>query len=53
SMGQAFSSTYANDVMFSLFVNQSNSGHAYHKGEEILKEDRKESEFQWQRNYCL
>ncbi|GJQ94516.1 ribonuclease H-like domain-containing protein [Tanacetum coccineum] len=25
-------------------------GHAYHKGEEILKEDRKESEFQWQRN---
>ncbi|GJW30422.1 putative ribonuclease H-like domain-containing protein [Tanacetum coccineum] len=26
-------------------------GHAYHKGEEILKEDRKESEFQWQRNY--
>ncbi|GKE86608.1 reverse transcriptase domain-containing protein, partial [Tanacetum coccineum] len=25
-------------------------GHAYHKGEEILKEDRKESKFQWQRN---
>ncbi|GJV66536.1 putative ribonuclease H-like domain-containing protein [Tanacetum coccineum] len=24
--------------------------HAYHKGEEILKEDRKESKFQWQRN---
>ncbi|GJX10483.1 hypothetical protein Tco_0200342, partial [Tanacetum coccineum] len=26
-------------------------GHAYHEGEEILKEDMKESEFQWQRNY--
>ncbi|GKA14831.1 putative ribonuclease H-like domain-containing protein [Tanacetum coccineum] len=25
-------------------------GHAYHEGEEILKEDRKESELQWQRN---
>ncbi|GJX49800.1 ribonuclease H-like domain-containing protein [Tanacetum coccineum] len=25
-------------------------GHAYHEGEKILKEDRKESEFQWQRN---
>ncbi|GKD37490.1 hypothetical protein Tco_1257697 [Tanacetum coccineum] len=25
-------------------------GHAYHEGEEILKEDRKEYEFQWQRN---
>ncbi|GKE19336.1 hypothetical protein Tco_1426913 [Tanacetum coccineum] len=25
-------------------------GHAYHEGEEILKEDMKESEFQWQRN---
>ncbi|GJR12607.1 ribonuclease H-like domain-containing protein [Tanacetum coccineum] len=26
-------------------------GHAYHEGEKILKEDMKESEFQWQRNY--
>ncbi|GKF77405.1 hypothetical protein Tco_0229875, partial [Tanacetum coccineum] len=26
-------------------------GHTYHEGEEILKEDRKESEFQWQRNW--
>ncbi|GJV29424.1 ribonuclease H-like domain-containing protein [Tanacetum coccineum] len=24
-------------------------GHAYHEGKEILKEDMKESEFQWQR----
>ncbi|GJV16567.1 hypothetical protein Tco_1361890 [Tanacetum coccineum] len=29
------------------------SGHAYHEGEKILKEDRKESEFQWQRNCRL
>ncbi|GJY55197.1 hypothetical protein Tco_0446861 [Tanacetum coccineum] len=45
--GQASSSTYADDVMFSFFVNQSNSpsGHAYREGEKILKEDRKESEF--------
>ncbi|GKD35069.1 hypothetical protein Tco_1250578, partial [Tanacetum coccineum] len=50
SQGQAPSSTYADDVMFSFFANQSNSGHAYHEGEEILKEDRKESKFQWQRN---
>nr|GEZ25394.1 hypothetical protein [Tanacetum cinerariifolium] len=26
---------------------------AYHEGEEIHKENRKESEFQWQRNYWL
>ncbi|GKB32033.1 hypothetical protein Tco_0871434, partial [Tanacetum coccineum] len=50
SQGQASSSTYADDVMFSFFANQSNSGHAYHEGEEILKEDRKEFKFQWQRN---
>ncbi|GJW70842.1 ribonuclease H-like domain-containing protein [Tanacetum coccineum] len=42
---QASSSTYADDVMFSFFANQSNSGHAYHEGEEILKEDRKELNF--------
>ncbi|GJX45028.1 hypothetical protein Tco_0261704 [Tanacetum coccineum] len=51
SHGQASSATYADDVMFSFFVNQSNSGHAYHEGKEILKEDKKESKFQWQRNY--
>ncbi|GJX43100.1 hypothetical protein Tco_0259776 [Tanacetum coccineum] len=50
SQGQASSSTYADDVMFSFFANQSNSGHAYHEGEKILKEDMKESEFHWQRN---
>ncbi|GJT39088.1 hypothetical protein Tco_0938953 [Tanacetum coccineum] len=47
SQGQAFGSTYADDVMFSFFANQSNSGHAYHEGEEIYKEDMKESKFQW------
>ncbi|GJY58666.1 hypothetical protein Tco_0458558 [Tanacetum coccineum] len=47
SQGQASSSNYADDVMFSIFANQSNSGYAYHEGEEILKEDMKESEFQW------
>ncbi|GJR63931.1 putative ribonuclease H-like domain-containing protein [Tanacetum coccineum] len=48
SQGQASSSTYVDDVMFSFFANQSNTcGYAYHEGEKILKEDRKESEFQW------
>ncbi|GJY99336.1 hypothetical protein Tco_0516766 [Tanacetum coccineum] len=28
-------------------------GHAYHEGKEILKDDRKESEFPWQRNYGI
>ncbi|GKC60426.1 hypothetical protein Tco_1088024, partial [Tanacetum coccineum] len=50
SQGQASSLTYADYVMFSFFANQSNSGHAYHEGEMILKEDMKESKFQWQRN---
>ncbi|GKB10075.1 hypothetical protein Tco_0843998, partial [Tanacetum coccineum] len=45
--GQASSSSYVDDIMFSFFVNQSNSGHAYHEGEEIRKEDMKESKFQW------
>ncbi|GJY35587.1 hypothetical protein Tco_0420965, partial [Tanacetum coccineum] len=44
SKGQAFSSTYADDV---IDGSQMVGGHAYHEGEEILKEDRKESEFQW------
>ncbi|GKE21159.1 hypothetical protein Tco_1432671 [Tanacetum coccineum] len=47
---QATTTSYANDVMFSFFANQFNSGHAYYKGEEIHKEDIKESEFQWNRN---
>ncbi|GJW79226.1 ribonuclease H-like domain-containing protein [Tanacetum coccineum] len=46
SQGQASSSSYDDDVMFSFFV----SGHAYHESEEILKEDMKESKLQWQRN---
>ncbi|GKD31614.1 hypothetical protein Tco_1242392 [Tanacetum coccineum] len=44
SNGQAFSSTYANDVTDG---SQMVGGHAYHEGEEILKKDKKESEFQW------
>ncbi|GJZ32230.1 ribonuclease H-like domain-containing protein [Tanacetum coccineum] len=48
SQGQSSSSTYADDVIFSFFANQSNSRHAYHKGEEILNEDKKKSKFQWQ-----
>ncbi|GJY71197.1 putative ribonuclease H-like domain-containing protein [Tanacetum coccineum] len=47
SQGQASTSTYADDVMFSFFATQSNSGHAYHESEQILKEDKKESELQW------
>ncbi|GJZ62876.1 hypothetical protein Tco_0619297 [Tanacetum coccineum] len=50
SQGQASSSSYADDVMFSFFVSKSNSGHAYHESEEILKEDKKKSELQWQRD---
>ncbi|GKG21604.1 hypothetical protein Tco_0384199, partial [Tanacetum coccineum] len=46
SQGQASSSTYADG-------SQMAGGHAYHEGEEILKEDTKESEFQWQRNCWL
>nr|GEU74912.1 ribonuclease H-like domain-containing protein [Tanacetum cinerariifolium] len=46
SQGQAYTSTYADDIMFSFFANQSNSGHAYHEDEEIHKENKKESEFQ-------
>ncbi|GKF87271.1 hypothetical protein Tco_0258148, partial [Tanacetum coccineum] len=45
SHGQASSSTYVDDV---IDGSQMVGGHAYHKGEEILKEDRKESEFQWE-----
>ncbi|GJZ91373.1 hypothetical protein Tco_0663300 [Tanacetum coccineum] len=44
---QSSSSTYADDV---IDGSQMAGGHAYHEGEEILKEERKESEFQWQRN---
>ncbi|GKC27147.1 hypothetical protein Tco_1034441, partial [Tanacetum coccineum] len=45
SKGQASSSTYADDVIDGTQVA---GGHAYHEGEEILKEDRKEFEFQRQ-----
>ncbi|GKC27655.1 hypothetical protein Tco_1034949 [Tanacetum coccineum] len=48
SQGQSSSSTYADKV---IDGSQMAGGHAYHKGKEILKEDRKEFEFQWQRNY--
>ncbi|GKC02988.1 hypothetical protein Tco_0994598 [Tanacetum coccineum] len=39
--------------MLMIDGSQMAGSHAYHEGEEILKEDRKESEFQWQRNYWL
>ncbi|GJX17071.1 hypothetical protein Tco_0217903, partial [Tanacetum coccineum] len=41
--GQASSSTYANDV---IDGSQMAGGHAYHEGEEILKERKKKYEFQ-------
>ncbi|GKF35120.1 hypothetical protein Tco_0108320, partial [Tanacetum coccineum] len=47
SLEQASSATYADDV---IDGSQMAGGHAYHEGEEIHKEDMKESEFQWQRN---
>ncbi|GJX72589.1 hypothetical protein Tco_0309760 [Tanacetum coccineum] len=47
SKGQDSSSTYADDV---IDESQMAGGHDYHEGEEIIKEDKKESEFQWQRN---
>ncbi|GJX59732.1 ribonuclease H-like domain-containing protein [Tanacetum coccineum] len=50
SQGQTSSSTYADDV---IDGSQIVGGHAYHEGEEILKEDRKESEFQWQIHYGI
>ncbi|GJX17288.1 hypothetical protein Tco_0218120 [Tanacetum coccineum] len=50
SKGQASSSTYADDVIDGSLMA---GGHTYHEGEEILKEDMKESEFQWQRNCWL
>ncbi|GJR21113.1 hypothetical protein Tco_0969640 [Tanacetum coccineum] len=33
------------------YGSQMAGGHAYHEGEKILKEDKEESEFQWQRNW--
>ncbi|GJY64956.1 hypothetical protein Tco_0466416 [Tanacetum coccineum] len=48
AFGQASSSSYADDVMFSFFVAM------LHESEEIIKEDRKKSELQWQRNcWCI
>ncbi|GKG36424.1 hypothetical protein Tco_0444102, partial [Tanacetum coccineum] len=46
SNGQASTANYAYDV-----ISQMAGGHAYYKGEEILKEDKKESKFQWKRNW--
>ncbi|GJW99606.1 ribonuclease H-like domain-containing protein [Tanacetum coccineum] len=46
SQGQASSLTYVDDV---IDGSQMAGGHTYHEGEKILKEDRKESKFQWQR----
>ncbi|GJX25586.1 hypothetical protein Tco_0231882 [Tanacetum coccineum] len=50
SQGQASSSSYADDV---IDGSQMAGGHAYHESEEILKEDRNESELQWQINCWL
>ncbi|GJT32331.1 hypothetical protein Tco_0922750 [Tanacetum coccineum] len=43
----------SHDVPGARDGSQMAGGHAYHEGEEILKEDKKESEFQWQRNWPL
>ncbi|GJU15566.1 hypothetical protein Tco_1143532 [Tanacetum coccineum] len=48
SQGQASSLSYVDDI-----ISQMTGGHAYREGEEIRKEDRKESEFQWQRKCWL
>ncbi|GKB50668.1 putative ribonuclease H-like domain-containing protein [Tanacetum coccineum] len=49
SKGQASSSTYANDVMFSFFVNQSNSPQLDNEDlEQIDTDDLKEIDLKWQ-----
>ncbi|GJT49061.1 hypothetical protein Tco_0975218 [Tanacetum coccineum] len=56
SQGQASSSTYADEIYTDGHEEMDlkmDGGHAYHEGEKILKEDMKESEFQWQINYWL
>ncbi|GKD72365.1 ribonuclease H-like domain-containing protein, partial [Tanacetum coccineum] len=49
SKGQAFSSTYADDVMFSFFVNQSNSLQLDNEDlEQINTDDLEEMDLKWQ-----
>nr|GEU29024.1 hypothetical protein [Tanacetum cinerariifolium] len=49
SHGQTFASTYANDVMFSFFANQSNSLQLDNKDlEQIDTDDLKEMDLKWQ-----
>ncbi|GJX73444.1 hypothetical protein Tco_0312039 [Tanacetum coccineum] len=49
SNGQAFSSTYANDVMFSFFVNQSNSPQLDKEHlDQIETDDLEEMDLKWQ-----
>ncbi|GJW54836.1 ribonuclease H-like domain-containing protein [Tanacetum coccineum] len=49
SKGQASSSTYADDVMFSFFVNQSNSPHLDNKDlEQIDIDDLEKMDLKWQ-----
>ncbi|GJW77098.1 ribonuclease H-like domain-containing protein [Tanacetum coccineum] len=49
SQGQASSSTYADNVMFSFFANQSNSLQLYNKDlEQIDTDDLKEMDLKWQ-----
>nr|GEX15074.1 hypothetical protein [Tanacetum cinerariifolium] len=48
SQGQAFVSTYADDVMFSFFVNQSNSPHLDNEDlEQIDTDDLEEMDLKW------
>nr|GFD08477.1 hypothetical protein [Tanacetum cinerariifolium] len=48
SQGQAFASTYADDVMFSFFANQSNSLHLDNEDlEQIDTDDLKETDLKW------
>nr|GEX10634.1 hypothetical protein [Tanacetum cinerariifolium] len=49
SQGQAFTSTYADDVMFSLFTNQSNSSQLDNEDlEQIDTDDLEEMDLKWQ-----
>ncbi|GJR63330.1 retrovirus-related pol polyprotein from transposon TNT 1-94 [Tanacetum coccineum] len=40
-------------LMLMIDGSQMAGGHAQHEGEKILKKDKKESKFQWQRNYGI
>nr|GEY33060.1 retrotransposon protein, putative, unclassified [Tanacetum cinerariifolium] len=49
SQGQAFASTYADDVMFSFFANRSNSPQLDNEGlEQIVTDDLEEMDLKWQ-----